>query len=383
VRILLTSSRAPVTLELIRALAEAGHEVFATDTFSPTLGSHSRRLRRHFLTPPPRHAPGAFGEALLEIATGQRIDWLIPTCEEVFHVGRHHARLSSVTNVLCPPLEELDRWHNKFSFQRRADVLGLLTPRTELVSSPEELRAALPRFPRYVLKPAYSRFAARIIASHGPRAGRHALSACAPSAAEPWLVQEFVDGEAECSYSVAHQGSITAHCSYRTPHRVNAGAGVSFLSIDGEPLLAVARRLLEGTPFTGQLSLDVLRTTDGRRYLLECNPRATSAVHLLRPGALVRGLLDPHAPAYVEPPGSYQQLLLVVLTQGLPRHWCRDVILSLRDPLPAAMQLAQMWHFFQVGRRRRISLVEATTEDIEWNGPLAPDGRPHAHLLTR
>ena len=31
-----------VTLELIRILTGAGHEVLATDTFAPTLGSHSR-----------------------------------------------------------------------------------------------------------------------------------------------------------------------------------------------------------------------------------------------------------------------------------------------------------------------------------------------------
>jgi hypothetical protein len=378
-RILLTSSRAPVTLELIRALAGEGHEVFATDTFAPTLGSHSRRLCHHFLTPPPRQAPDAFGESLLRLVTDHRIDWLIPTCEEVFHVGRHHEKLSAVTNVLCPPLSELDRWHNKFTFQEHAAARGLLTPWTKLVRDPGELTAALSHCPRFLLKPAYSRFAVRIITNCGPRAGQTPLSACKPSPSEPWLVQEFVEGEAECGYSVVHQGRITVHCSYRTPHRVNAGAGVSFLSVHGEPLLAIARRLLEGTRFTGQVSLDVLRAADGRRYLLECNPRATSGIHLLRPAALVRGLLDPQAPVWVEPPWSYQQLLLLVLAQNPlrlladpPRAWCRDVVLTLRDPLPALMQLFQMGHFLAGSRRRRLGLIEETTQDIEWNGPLAP-----------
>ena len=63
--------------------AGAGHTVFATDTFAPTLGSHSRCLSRHFLTPSPRHAPDKFGAALRAIVEEQRIDWLIPTCEEV------------------------------------------------------------------------------------------------------------------------------------------------------------------------------------------------------------------------------------------------------------------------------------------------------------
>ena len=378
-RILLTSSRAPVTLELIRILAEAGHEVHASDTFAPTLGSHSHRLSRHHLTPSPRHASDEFGRALFDIITTNRIDWLIPTCEEVFHVGRHHKQLSAVTRVFGLPQAELDGWHNKFAFQQHAAGRGLFTPRTDLVRSSAELETALVRYPRYLLKPAYSRFAARIITNQGPCAGQCPLSSCRPSAAEPWLVQEFIEGESECCYSVVHEGRITAHCAYRTPHQVKGGAGSSFLSIPGEPTLAIARRLLEGTNFTGQFSIDVLRTSDGRRCLLECNPRATSAVHLLRPARLVEALLNPGAPLWVEPPGRYQQLLFVVLAQNPfrllanpPREWCRDVILSLRDPLPAFMQILQVGHLLAVARRCAIGLLEATTEDIEWNGPSAP-----------
>src|SRR5262249_41355566 len=163
--------------ELIRALAGVGHEVFATDTFSPTLGSHSRHLRRHFVTPPPRHDPEGFGRALLEVITNERIDWLIPTCAEAFHVGRPHETLSAGTDVLCLPLADLDHWHNKFSFQQHAASRGLWTPRTDLVDSPEKLKAALARYPHYLLKPTYSRFAARIITNCGPRAGRCSLSA--------------------------------------------------------------------------------------------------------------------------------------------------------------------------------------------------------------
>ena len=87
------------------------------------------------------------------------------------------------------------------------------------------------------------------------------------------------------------------------------------------------------------------------------------------PAALVRSLLDPDAAPYVEPPGRYQQLFLVVLSLGsIPPAW-GDVILSASDPLPAFTQLAQMWHFGRVAGRRRVGLVEATTDDIEYNGP--------------
>ncbi|MGL4553777.1 MAG: carbamoyl-phosphate synthase large subunit, partial [Gemmataceae bacterium] len=196
-RILLTSSRAPVTLELIRAFGRAGHAVHAADTFAPTLGSASRHLRRHHVVPPPRHDPAGFGAALVSIAEACRIDLLVPTCEEVFHVGRHHAALSAVTRVLCPPLEELERWHNKHAFQRFAESRAVRRPRTLPVSSIDERDAAIDLIPRWVLKPAYSRFAARVVTRWGPHAGRVRLARCVPSAEEPWLAQEYVEGEAE------------------------------------------------------------------------------------------------------------------------------------------------------------------------------------------
>ena len=43
-RILVTSSRMPFALDLIRKLGKEGHAVFATDTFRTAPGSHSKFL---------------------------------------------------------------------------------------------------------------------------------------------------------------------------------------------------------------------------------------------------------------------------------------------------------------------------------------------------
>jgi hypothetical protein len=45
------------------------------------------------------------------------------------------------------------------------------------------------------------------------------------------------------------------------------------------------------------------------------------------------------------------------------------VVFRLSDPLPLVASLSQMWRFSRVARRGRLSMVEATTEDIEYNGP--------------
>jgi predicted ATP-grasp superfamily ATP-dependent carboligase len=383
-RILITGARAPVALELARALGGAGHTVYAADSIGGALAGRSRYVAGAPLLPPPRYRPAAFGEALLQVVERLGIELIIPTCEEVFYVGMAHAELSSRAHLFCEPLAELAGWHHKGAFQRRAASLGLATPRTALLRDEGELRAALRYFPRYLLKPAYSRFATRVITNCGPLAGRRPLAACRPSEAEPWLIQEYVDGEALCSYSLLHAGHITAHCAYVTPHTLRGGSGAAFLSVEGGPTLAVVRALGAGG-YTGQLSLDFIQAGDGRLYLLECNPRATSAAHLMAPERLVAGLLDPARPTWVAPAGVRRQLALVAMPlaigRALRRPWDRrgwraltagalapDVIARFDDPLPALMQLPLTLRFLALGRRRGIGPLAATTDDIEWNG---------------
>ena len=376
--ILITSSRAPVALELIRIFGRAGHTVYATDTMRWTVGSHSRYLAQHIVTPPPRSDSADFAAALLQIIERAQIDWLIPTSEEVFFVARHHQQLAAYTRVFTEPLDVLDSLHHKHRFQLRCAALGICTPRTVLARDTAELRAALPCFPAYLLKPAYSRFATQIITNCGPRAGQLALDNCRPTPAQPWLLQQYIAGDNICSYSTLHGGHVTAHCAYITPRKVNHGAGVQFESIDGAETLAIVRRLGAALAYTGQLSLDFIRGED-RLYLLECNPRATSGVHLINSHALLGGLTDSHQPTWVEPAGRRGQLTLALLASGLvqPRGWptllrdaarVRDVIFERADPLPALAQLRAALTFAAISRRKRIGLVAAMTDDIEWNG---------------
>jgi len=171
-----------------------------------------------------------------------------------------------------------------------------------------------------------------------------------------------------------HGGHVTAHCAYITPHKVNHGSGVQFESINGAETLAIARRLGAAMGYTGQLSLDFIRGEAGL-YVLECNPRATSGVHLIDSHALIGGLTDPDQPTWVEPAGRRRQLTLALLAsepaqlRDITR--VRDVIFERADPLPALAQLRAALTFAAISRRKRIGLVAAMTDDIEWNGEAA------------
>ena len=56
-RLLVTSSRMPFALALIRRLADAGRAVYASDTYAAAPGSYSRFLAGHFATAAPRTDP--------------------------------------------------------------------------------------------------------------------------------------------------------------------------------------------------------------------------------------------------------------------------------------------------------------------------------------
>ena len=353
--ILLTSSRAPVTLDLIRVLGRAGHAVYATDTQPWTLGSHSRYLRKHYVTPAPRHDHEGFAAALERVIVEHQIDLLVPTCEEVFWIGRYYERLAAITNVFTAPLDHLRVFHNKATFGSMATQCGIRTPRTAVIYDRDELIQQLPRFPRYLLKPAYSRFATRIVTNCGPHAHRTQLTACTPTPNAPWLLQEYVDGTAVCSYSLVQRGHVTAHCAYTTPVTADGGAGVQFCTVDGAATLAIVQRLLEGSTYSGQLALDFLAPPDGL-VLLECNPRATSGAHLIDAPDLLGGLLNPAQPTAITLAGRRKQITAAVLLslarsphQLLPqlRDFLQadDVVLAGDDPLPALAQLPMLLNF--------------------------------------
>jgi predicted ATP-grasp superfamily ATP-dependent carboligase len=138
---------------------------------------------------------------------------------------------------------------------------------------------------------------------------------------------------------------------------------------------------VNGHSFTGQISFDFMAGPDGDTYVIECNPRATSGVHLLEKdtdwnGMFGIGLEDEdhcHTPR-MEP----KMIALAMLTYGLRASnirslladWklARDAIYRGSDILPAIGQMATMSEFLIMAAKYSISPLAATTHDIEWNG---------------
>ncbi|HLO77186.1 MAG TPA: hypothetical protein VK196_12095 [Magnetospirillum sp.] len=376
--VMITGTRAPAALDLARSFAAAGWRVIGADRPLWPVSRLSRAFAAHYRLPPPRAAHHAFAERLADLIGLERVDLLVPTCEEAFFMARHRARLDGLCRVACPDFATMRRLHDKAALPEMAGGLGVEVPETLRVTDQADLRAALARLGEaVVLKPAFSRFASRTLI----RPSARQAADLRPSPAEPWACQRFVAGDEICTYAVACQGRLTAFAAYRPRHRVGQGAGILFEPVEAAQPQAFAAAFARRHQLDGQFAFDLIRAADGRWFVIECNPRATSGVHLFRGGAaLAEAFMGKDvggaAPAR---PGMVGLAMALV---GLPRalaagrlgtalaDWRRaeDAVARPGDRGPALSQWLALVEGLANAARHGCSPLAATTADIEWNG---------------
>jgi hypothetical protein len=397
VKVLVTSSRMPFALDAIRKLGERGHEVYATDSYAASPGSHSRYLAGHFVTASPSGDPETFAADVERIASENGIDVVLPMFEEVFYLAAQHERLSQVTRLYAPPFRTLAQVHDKGTFQELCERLEIRTPRTVLAHSQDELEEAIERFPKYFARAAFSRGGVGLLTNTGPLAGHLKPEDCHPTEANPWLVQEYVDGPMHCTYSTLHGGQVASHMSYRAPRQWEHSTGIQFLSVDPSDTLPTVEKLGKDLEWDGQMSLDFIETDDGL-VMIECNPRPTDGVLLMTPEGLERGLLQPEEDVLLVPPGREEQLDFAVFAQifreplreapesihdltkvhGTDRGW--------RDALPKLYSFLALARFEKLSLKDRKQLFVAMSDGITWDGQpipgLPPDDAAYLAKLT-
>ncbi|GAB1469655.1 ATP-grasp domain-containing protein [Chloroflexota bacterium] len=374
--ILLTGGRAPVTLDLARAFQRAGHTVFMAESLRGHLSQPSNAIRANFGVPAPRQESEAFLAALKRIIAENQIELLIPTCEEVFHIAKGLRDLPC--RVFTEPLEKLDIFHNKWKFAISAGECELLTPETMLITAQEDLLFAYAHWREVVLKPVYSRFAARTLILPALKEALATLTF-----REPWVAQGFIAGQQFCSYSVCQSGRVIAHAAYPTTFTAGQGAAITFQPVEHSGIFEWVSRFVKHHNVTGQMAFDFIQTPAGLLYALECNPRATSGLHLLSANPqFVDAFLNSEMDCVTPYADSSSMLASAMLVYGLPAAianghfgaWWQtfthsdDVILDFKDPLPFLLQWRSILAYIRLGRRQGISALAASTFDIEWNG---------------
>lgn len=383
-RVLITGARSVAALELARDFSAAGWEVHLADSAAARMARCSTlpiRLHRH---PAPRQQGGAFRQWVRALVEEYRIELVVPTCEEVFHLAAPSLHDWLGGRLMAPSLETLRTVHDKLCFARHCQKAGLPVPESQPIESADQLATYRTTCHEWVFKPRFSRFGDRALIA--PKAARFAQLRLDP--AQPWMAQAYIHGEEACFYAVAHHGQLTAFSAYCSRWRMVGGASYAFEPLDASryaKLRTLAIQLAASARLHGQFACDAIFDVTETPFLLECNPRATSGVHLLGgSGHLARAMGDgipaPDTPPTIRYLGPAMWLLglpTALRHARLARWWrClragRDAVSSPGDRWVLAGALADAAGFALNGLLHQHSTNAATTHDLEWNGEELP-----------
>jgi hypothetical protein len=385
-RILMAGGRLPGAVHFARSLARAGHRVFVAETASRHLCRSSRAVERCFKVPSPNESREKYVDALIRIIADEKIDLLIPTFEETFHIAQSIDAIRSHCSVFCEELPRLDVLHNKWKFHQLLQEFGFQSPKSTLLSPSDDQRECLEEWleeedvPSFYLKPIYSRFSA---CGQAFPNGLTETSLLPDMSDRAWIAQEFLKGRELCTYSVAHEGRLTAHATYPLIFSFG-GAAISYKSISHPVIDPWVEEFVRKYSFTGQICFDFIEKEDGEMLPLECNPRMTGGVHLLTnvPDFPSTILSDDERPTVI-PKRRGQCIKPAMMIFGLlgirslsdAKAWIaniilyRDVHFRLTDPLLFFEQFLSFASFLLLRlKHKNEDLREVMTRDIQWDG---------------
>lgn len=376
-RILFTGGRSPATLALLRLFAQAGHHCQVAESLHPNLAGASRFCAKNHRIAPPRQQTQQFIAELKALLHHEKIDVLIPTCEESFYVSRFMRELESTgCRVFTSSLDLLTHLHSKYQFNQLLRTLKLPAPETERFEQRQALQARAIEWQDYVLKPEFSRFSSQVLIKPQPRQ----LKSLEIHPQQPWVIQTFLPGPQFCSYSVAQAGRLQAHAVYPTRYTAGQGATIYFEALQIPAIEQIVTHIVKALNYTGQIAFDFI-FSKGHYYAIECNPRTTTGTFLFQ--------ADDQLPAYFLHPQSdlcYAQntqpvsLTLAMLLYALPQNLrrlpqllhdiCRaqDPLWQLADFTPFLAQFGMLGSTLLRAAPQGLGLLAGSTLDIEWNG---------------
>lgn len=376
-RILITGGRTPFALHLSRLFHVAGHEVTVTDSQRQSIARFTKFKTRFVQTANARFQRQQFEQDLLRLIGKVQPDLILPSCEELFYVGSLLERVGWEGDYFGPRTDLAMQVHNKAQFAEMASALGY-APAQNLVLTDRQDVAGFAGDPRnFVFKPIYSRFASRVLVGPDPTA----LDAIAPTVEDPWLAQSKITGTEICAYAVIRHGKVCAVAPYRNLMKVGQGTSIVFESTPSPDIEEFVHAFAAKTGWHGQISFDFIRQADGRLVVIEANPRATMGVNLFLPDdGLVEAILgqtDQARPSrrLTAIKGTVWLVGMLGMLGFTPRQAWWNYLTKADDSFKFPGE-GPLWNgqtksvneYFALAKQKKISVLEATTYDMEWNG---------------
>lgn len=371
--VLVTGSRAPASMDIMRSLIKQGYQVYSVDSMTFPLGRFVKGLKKHFTIPKPNRNLQGFLDAIKAIVIDYKIDLLIPTCEEIFFISQGYTELSKHTRLLCEPFERLNPLHNKYIFNQLAQEYELDAPESWLLTTQAD-KKKIPKDTAIVLKPVYSRFGSHVLI----KPTQEKIDELPLHAS--YIAQRFVAGKEYCAYAIAHQGEVLIHSCYHPKYTAGPAAGIYFEPAEIESITNFIKVFCQRYQFSGQIAFDFILEKD-KAFVLESNPRITSGFHLISDHINWSEILQ-GKPQTLQPSTKPFMIGLGMKVHGLPHLWAnsKEFIKDYRKAQDVMRDNAYPW----IGVKSLITIANilarmmiekknfhrASTDDIEFNGEL-------------
>jgi hypothetical protein len=182
---------------------------------------------------------------------------------------------------------------------------------------------------------------------------------------------------------------VIAHSVYPSQQQWGnkIGSSIVFEDVQNPKTQKWVERFISKTNFTGQIGFDFIETADGMLYAIECNPRATSGIHLFNEAPeLVERFLHGENTMVVVPKGDEirsvkfwlaVRLIRLIFSFRPVREWketwrllrrSNDVLYEKGDPGPVVGHMISLAEALFRCVRFGICPAEITLHDCNYNG---------------
>lgn len=361
-KILITCPRAPVAVEWARIAMQSGHSVTFADPFRVPLGRYM--MGTSFVrVSSPRFSFATYEKEIRVLVAAH--DLTIPTCEDIFYLTRAVHGSGLEERVFAPQPDLLSVLHDKYEVRKYLNNT-VRFPKTTLLTSKDQIDLTNTAS---VLKPVFSRFGTQVIRT----ISQESIKELQISERSPWVQQERIEGEYICNYAIIENGEMVHHVVYTPRYLVNDAAATFFELRQNSTCEAFTKQFAKDHAYTGQVAFDFIENKDGL-YVIECNPRATSGLHLIAEQIMItpNGFEVKDAEPYTTCRVGQSIVFMFGLSAMRTGRFlelvhdyknARDVIkmLSLYKRLLATLEL------FVRALRQRVTLAEAASYDIQYN----------------
>ncbi|RHZ55343.1 hypothetical protein CDV55_102000 [Aspergillus turcosus] len=332
------------------------------------------------LVAPPRKDPCGYVEGVKEAIQQWKIGCIIPIHEEGFCLAESKDP-EILQKLYAPPWEVLIRLHSKWEYAKMARGIGLGVPEFHLCSSMDDVRRLDP-LKEWAVKPVFGRANTNV---HHLRPGK-GIPTISINEDCQYIAQEWIYGNRYCSYSIFDRGILRVHSAYPVLETIDGSSCVYFEACHHARIREYVELLAAHLyPLHGQIGLDFVETTESL-VTIDCNPRATSGIHLWSGTPyLARVLTGRLKEDVITPPHTSQGrevrrevipgMLMwehkhVTLERYLKHVWrlvsARDIIWNWSDLMPSLASPFLLTYLYTLCRWRKLTLPDLFQWDLIW-----------------